>query len=299
MQLRLLTIVCLLALAPVLQSAELGGHLAATLEADNNQGQARDLGADLLIDDWLLGVYLTQRDVTYEERSGNTQVNTQNWGTHLSYQGDVWGSGLAYNRYDDGELVQTREWTAKASWRHGPVKLSANAHQRQHDLSLTISEPELRDAFDSTGLGLGLRWEFENTASLYGNYIHYDYSKDQLLEETLRQLRLLYLFRPDDRRRLLSALFSVRGANAQVRGNLIANGYSVGVDYPIGEHWLSLNYTLNEAEVDGSQSDSASVYWSHNLSPAFGLDIYAGLARGDQLADSSFAGLTLHWFIEP
>lgn len=247
----------------------------------------------------MLGVYLTQRDVTYEERNGTTQANTQNTGAHLSYQGEVWGGGLAYNYYDDGELVLTREWSANASWRHGPLKLSVNARQRQHDHALTLSDTALRDAFDSTGLALGVRWAFDNSASLYGNYIHYDYSKDQLLEDTLRQLRWLYIFRPDDRRRILTALFNIRGANAQVRGNLIANGYSAGLDYPVGEHWLSLNYTLNEAEVDGSLSESASVYWSHNLSPDWGLDVYFGQARGDQLADSTYAGLTLHWFIAP
>lgn len=295
---RVFLLLLLVGFNPQSLGSDLGGHLALTLETDTNQGQARDLGADLLIGQWLTGIYVSQRDVSYEETEGSTKVRTQNAGAHASLEGEVWGGGLAYNHYDDGELVITREWSAKVSWQQGPLRLTANARQRQHDLTLALGQATVKDSFDSVGLGLGARWQFDNSASVYANAIHYDYAKDQLLDDTLRQLRLLYLLRPDDRRRLLTALFSVRGANAQVRGNLIANGYSAGADYPIGEHWLSINYTLNEAEVDGSLSESASLYWAHTLTSQLGLDVYLGHARGDQLLDSTYAGLTLHWFID-
>lgn len=280
------------------QAASLGGHLSATLEADTISGQARDLGADLLVDDWLIGAYATGRDVSYKDPDGSARVRTQNAGAHLSYQGTIWGAGLAYNHYDDGELVTTREWAGKASWQRGGLRISAKLHQRQHDLDLTLGQRSLSDAFSSTGLGLGLRWQFDNQASIYGNAIHYDYSKDQVLEDTLRRLRQLYFQQPLARRRIRAAYFSVQGANAQVRGNLIANGYSAGFDYPVGEHWLSANYTLNQAEVDGSLSQSVSLYWSHTLDPQWALDIYTGYASGDLLVSSGFAGLTLHWFID-
>lgn len=288
------------ALLPVIaQAVDVGGHIALTGELDTNRGQAQDLGVDLLADDWFLGVYASGRDVSYEEWDGSTQVYTQSTGAYVSYDGSVWGSGLAYNAYDDGELVNTREWAARLSWAHKALKITTNIHRRQHDLDLELGQFQVSDAFSSLGLGLGVRWQFESDASIYASAIHYDYSKDDLLQDTLRRIVQQFIYQPEQRRRLRAAYFSVQGANAQVRGNLIADGYSTGVDYPVGEHWLSANYSLNFAEVDGSRSESFSVSWQHTLSEDWGLDVYAGLARGDQLLDSNFGGLTIHWFVIP
>ena len=279
------------------QANDVGGHLALTLEADTNQGQARDLGGDLLLNDWLFGAYLTERDVTYEEIDGQSTVTNRNAGIHSSYEAENWGGGLAYNQYDDGELVVTREWAARLHADVDALRLTAHVRQRSHDLDLRLGNFNVEDAFDSLGLGLAARWRFDNDASVYGSYLHYDYSKDQVLTTTFQQLRLLYLLRPDYRVQLLRALFTVSGANAQVRGNLISDGYSMGFDYPIGEHWLSGNYTINEAEIDGSLSESVTLYWQHTLNDQWALDAYIGHATGDQLVDSTYAGLTLHWFL--
>ena len=65
---------------------------------------------------------------------------------------------------------------------------------------------------------------------------------------------------------------------------------------PLKDHVLTVEHAVSELEIDSTGFSTDTVILALNLGEHWGLDLSAGISRGDDTDDIRFAGVSAHVF---
>ncbi|NQD35526.1 hypothetical protein HPT27_00735 [Permianibacter sp. IMCC34836] len=267
------------------------GHASLGWQQDSDEGDSAALALALPLSPvWYLNASAVRANSQMATLSGSESVQATSTRLGLSLEQSGWGGGLSLLRYDDDMLLKTDEAQLALRHRGEQLELGLELSKRSHEVSVTLQFPlqvrEYSESFDSRGVGANIAISSESGLRAYGALQQYDYDDARVLSDQFGQYLLSHP-------RLYLAMLTTRQL---AQGGLAKRNGWLGVDVPVAEHLLTFEHFVSVPELDDGSFRTDSVTLALNLGERWGLDLNAGINRGEQGDDIRFAGLTAHVF---
>lgn len=263
------------------------GHVSAGWQQDNADGDSTLLALSLpLSAHWYVNTSHASADNQIDSSGGDETVSATSTRFGISLEREGWGGSLSRLNYDDDVVLETAETQLMLRHRGETVELALELSQREHEVTVEFPLRTAKENFDSRGVGLHVGIDLPNDWRLFGGWQQYNYDSAQVLDPDFGN-RLL------DYPRLYSQLMAQRD---QADGALVDHNAWLGVDLPVARHLLTFEHAISELEIDGTRFSTDTAILALTFGEHWGLDLSAGISRGDDTDDIRFAGVAVHLF---
>lgn len=263
------------------------GHASVGWQQDDADGESTAIALSLpLTPQWYLNGSHAKADNQLDSTDGSDTVSATSTRFGISLERDGWGGSLSQLDYDDDAVLATSELQLMLRHRGERVELALELSQREHEVTVELPLRTVTETFDSRGVGLHLSVRTDNSWRVFAGWQHYTYDDNRVLDPNFGN-RLL------DYPNLYSQLMAQRD---QADGALVDHNGWLGLDVPLKDHVLTFEHAVSELEIDGTGFSTDTIILALNLSEHWGLDLSAGISRGDDTDNIRFAGITAHLF---
>ena len=197
-------------------------------------------------------------------------IHTRSWDLGLDHNFGPLGLELSIGQWGDPDHFDSDDGSLSLYHRSDNWYLAASYLVRDIDLTFRANLPQIaierKLQTTATGVGIRARYTNENGVSLIARGRQYDYDADVT---RLEQLEIL-------RRRAPTAI--------TLAGALLDSSVSAGIEWPVGERFLSVTLTRDATATDKIDINSLSVGLLSPVGRNFDLDVslgYSKAANGD------------------
>ena len=263
------------------------GHASLGWQQDDADGEALSFALALPVAaHWALTASQSETDNDITTIDGDSRATSTSRRFGVQIEGSAWGASISQLSFDDGAVLETDETNLLLRYRGDRLDIGFELGFRGHEVTIELLEQTRQESFDSRGVGLHLGWRTASELRLFGGWQQYRYDDARVLDSGFGS-RLL------DYTRLYNTLM---GQRDQADGALVDHNGWVGIDVPLADHLLTVEHSFSELEIDGDGFSTDTVILALTLGAHWGLDLSAGISRGDEVEDIVFAGLAVHAF---
>lgn len=255
-----------------------GWIVGAGGEGDTADGLAGTVFADIAIAEktWLNGS-IARNTI---DRSPLPSIDTWYGALGVDHWFDPVGLRVGAAYWGDSDILDSRDWRGSLYWRSQRVTLAGDYEFRDFTFTLPATDvfPGRVVRFDTNGIGLTMRFELTDSASLSMAGMKYDYSVDLRLDDNRRLLDLLSFSR-------LSLINSLVDHNA-----LVALGFDVN-----DRRWQIEAGTWQSA-VDGSRSRSATLRLLTPIAARSDIELGLGVDKSEVYGSVTFFSVFFYFY---